>query len=102
MNESFTLILALVLGVMLGTFFFGGLWLTVKKGLSSKRAAFWFAGSLLLRTGVVISGFYWVTNGRWERLLVCMIGFFLARLIVIRLTRMTTLTTPKDKYAPDS
>ena len=37
MNEPLSLASALVAGVLLGAFFFGGLWWTVREGLSSKR-----------------------------------------------------------------
>ena len=82
MNEILTLVLALVTGVLLGTLFFGGLWWTVRKGVSSKQPAFWFFGSLLLRTSIVLVGFYFIAGGRWERLLVCLLGFVMVRLIV--------------------
>ena len=49
MNEVLTLALALLAGVALGAVFFGGLWWTVRKGVSSKHPALWFLGSLLLR-----------------------------------------------------
>ena len=52
MNETLGLALALVAGVLLGAFFFGGLWWTVRKGVSSERPALWFFGSLLLRMSV--------------------------------------------------
>ena len=87
MNEILTLVLALVTGVLLGTLFFGGLWWTVRKGVSSKQPAFWFFGSLLLRTSIVLAGFYFIAGGRWERLLVCLLGFVMVRLIVTRLIR---------------
>jgi F1F0 ATPase subunit 2 len=87
MNEILTLVLALVTGVLLGTLFFGGLWWTVRKGVSSKQPAFWFFGSLLLRTSIVLAGFYFIAGGRWERLLVCLLGFVMMRLIVTRLIR---------------
>ena len=38
-----TLVLAWVAGVVLGAIFFGGLWWTVRKGVSSKRPALWFS-----------------------------------------------------------
>ena len=87
MNETLSLVLALVTGVLLGAMFFGGLWWTVRKGISSKRSALWFFSSLLLRTSIALAGFYFITRGHWERLLVCLIGFVFARLIVTRLTR---------------
>jgi len=87
MNETLSLVLALVTGVLLGAMFFGGLWWTVQKGVSSKRPALWFFGSLLLRTSIALAGFYFIARGHWERLLVCLLGFIIARLIVTRLTR---------------
>ena len=79
--------LALVAGVLLGAIFFGGLWWTVRKGVSSKQPALWFLGSLLLRMSIALAGFYFVSRGHWERLLVCLLGFVMARLVVTRLTR---------------
>ena len=88
MDETLSLVLALVTGVLLGVMFFGGLWWTIRKGLSSERPALWFLGSLLLRTGIALAGFYFVTHGHWERLLMCLFGFVMARLVVTRLTRL--------------
>ena len=87
MNEALSLALALVTGILLGAIFFGGLWWTVQKVVSSKWSALWFLGSLLLRTSIALAGFYFIGRGHWERLLVCMFGFVMARLIVMRLTR---------------
>ena len=87
MNEILSLVPALVAGVLLGAMFFGGLWWTVRKGVSSKQPALWFFGSLLLRMGIALSGFYFASGGHWERMLLCLLGFVLARLIVTRLTR---------------
>lgn len=82
MIETLTLLLAWVAGVLLGAVFFGGLWWTVRKGLSSKHPALWFLGSLLLRTSITVTGFCFVASGHWERLLVCLLGFIMARHIV--------------------
>lgn len=87
MHETLSLGLALVTGVALGAMFFGGLWWTVQKGVSSTRSALWFFGSLLLRTSIALAGFYLIGRGHWERLLICLLGFVMARLIVTRLTR---------------
>ena len=86
MNEILTLVLALVTGVLLGTLFFGGLWWTVRKGVSSKQPVLWFFGSLLLRMSIALAGFYFVSGGHWDRLLACLLGFVIARFIVTRLT----------------
>lgn len=87
MNETLTLVPALVAGGVLGAMFFGGLWWTVQKGVSSKPSALWFFGSLLLRMSIALAGFYFVSGGHWDRLLTCLLGFVMARFIVTRLTR---------------
>jgi F1F0 ATPase subunit 2 len=87
MNDAMFLILAFVTGVLLGGIFFGGLWWTVRKGVSSKHPAGWFFGSLLVRMSVTLSGFCLIGRGHWERLVVCLLGFVIARLVVTWMTR---------------
>lgn len=84
MTEGLMLILAGVGGLLLGAIFFGGLWWTVRLGLGSRQPAFLFLGSLLLRTVVVVYGFYFVMDGHWQRLLACLFGFVIARIIITR------------------
>jgi len=103
MNETLSLTLALVTGVLLGVMFFGGLWWTVRKGVSSKRPALWFFGSLMLRTSITLAGFYFTARGHGGRLLVCLLGFFIARFIVTRLTRAAekpASLAPEVSHAP--
>ena len=103
MNETVTLVLALVTGVLLGAMFFGGLWWTVRKGVSSKQPALWFVASLLLRTSIALVGFYVVARGHWERLLLCLLGFVIARLIVTWFTRaaeQSTYLAQEARHAP--
>jgi F1F0 ATPase subunit 2 len=87
MSDALFLVLAFVTGVLLGGIFFGGLWWTVCKGMSSKQPALWFFLSLLLRMGITLTGFFLVGRGHWERLVVCLIGFVIARLVVTWMTR---------------
>ena len=82
MNETLTLVLAGMAGGMLGAIFFGGLWWTVRMGVLSKQPAIWFVGSLLLRMSIALLGFYFVGRGSWQRLVVCLLGFVMARLVV--------------------
>jgi F1F0 ATPase subunit 2 len=89
MNEALVLAPACIAGGVLGMIFFGGLWWTVRKGLTSKHPALWFLGSLLARTCCTLAGFYLVSGNRWERMAACLTGFILARVAVIRLTRTT-------------
>ena len=95
MNNFLLLVLALVVGLVIGALFFGGLWWTVRKGVFSKSPALWFLGSMLLRMILVLTGFYLVGRGDWIRLTTCLLGFIIARFTVMRLTR-----TPPEH--PDS
>jgi len=82
-----SLLTAWLAGGVLGAIFFGGLWWTIRRGVSSQRPALWFLGSLLARMSVALAGFYFVSGGHWERLVTCLLGFVTARLAVMRLTR---------------
>jgi F1F0 ATPase subunit 2 len=106
MNETLSLVPALVTGVSLGAIFFCGLWWTVRKGVSSQRPALWFFGSLLLRMSLVLAGFYFIGHEHWERLIVCLSGFVLARLVAKRLSRPVrknqTRSVQEADHAPQS
>ena len=76
-----------VAGLLLGTIFFGGLWWTVRGGLTAEQPALWFLGSLILRTCIAVGGFFLVAGDVWERWLACLIGFMVARFALNWLTR---------------
>lgn len=78
-----TLFMALLGGGILGGLFFGGLWWTVHKGLSSSSAGAWFFTSSVLRISLAVVGMYLITYGQWSRSLACLLGFIAARFLVI-------------------
>jgi F1F0 ATPase subunit 2 len=85
MNDFLFLVQAAVAGLLLGAIFFGGLLVTVRKGLASNAPALWFSVSLGLRMSIALAGFYFVSDGRWERAALCLSGFVVARVVVARL-----------------
>ncbi len=85
MNSPIALVLAWLAGGLLGAFFFGGLWWSVRKSLASVKPALWMFGSLLLRMGITLTSFYFVSGGDWPRLLSCLVGFVMMRQLVMRL-----------------
>ena len=87
MNETAYMILAFIGGLLLGTLFFGGLWFTVKKAVTAKVPALWIFSSFFLRISITLVGFYFIGAGNWQRLIVSVIGFVVARFIVIRFTK---------------
>ena len=96
MNDVALFWVVLLTGALIGTVFFGGLWLTVQKGLTSENPAWWFFGSTLLRTGFALAGFYFIAQGDWRRILLGLLGFFIARVVITRLT----VTPEKEVHAP--
>lgn len=81
------LIAAFTIGVVLGLFYLGGLWFTIQRLPVSHQPALLMLGSYVLRNGVVVFGFYVVMAGSWQRLVACLAGFVLARLVLIRQLR---------------
>jgi F1F0 ATPase subunit 2 len=78
---------ALLAGGLLGGVFFGGLWWTVQRAAVSAAPARWFFGSFVVRIALVLAAFYAVGAGHPLRLGLCLLGFVLARAIVLRFTR---------------
>ncbi len=76
--------MALVAGVALGVFHFGSLWLTLRFLPTTHYAALLVTGSLLVRMGVTLLGFYLVMGSRMERMVVCLLGFVAVRVLLAR------------------
>ena len=89
MSEILYITLAFIAGLALGTLFFGGLWVTVRKAVTAKTPAIWFFGSFFLRVGIVMIGFYYISLGGWQQLIISLLGFIVARVVVTHLTKST-------------
>jgi len=87
---------ALLIGLLSGAAFFGGLWWTVRTGTAARNPAAWFPVSLLLRACLSAVGFYFVAADGWQALLLCMGGFLIARAAIFRLVRVV----PRTSHAP--
>ncbi|SDW03896.1 F1/F0 ATPase, subunit 2 [Aequorivita viscosa] len=94
MNEVLSLLPAVFAGIVLGVLFFGGLWLTVRKGLDSKNATLIFMGSLIIRMAIVLLGFYYVGADNWQKMMACLGGFLIARIVITRITKKEIQTKP--------
>lgn len=78
------LLLAFAAGIALGGSYFYGLWLTAWRLARGERPALLLAVSGLCRLAVLLAAFYLVMGGHWERLVACLAGFVLARLVLTR------------------
>lgn len=97
MNEILNIGLPLIVGLLLGVLFFGGLWLTIKKVASSKMPALLVLSSFIFRIGIVLAGFYFVGLGDWKKLAACLVGFMVARFAVIHYTKSVDVKTMQIK-----
>ncbi|MCC7546639.1 MAG: ATP synthase subunit I [Burkholderiales bacterium] len=94
MSAVLPLLLALVAGLGLGLFYFGGLWLTVKRLGRARSPTLLFALSFGVRTALVVLGMYLVMDGSWPRMLACLAGF-----IIVRQTMMSRLRPDRSPEA---
>lgn len=88
MNENlWPLVLVFTAGSLLGIFFFGGLQWTLKKYLTSAHGWFFITASMIVRLVVTVIGFYYLGQGQWQRILICLSGFLVTRSVFIHWTR---------------
>jgi F1F0 ATPase subunit 2 len=83
---------ALLVGLLLGAIFFGGLWWTVRAGTAGRNRSAWFPLSLVLRATLVMTGLYYVAGNGWQALLLCSGGILIARAAIFRLIRAGSLS----------
>jgi len=72
------ILIAVLTGFVMGIFYYGGLWMTIRAVIKSQRtwlliASFWG------RTALALAAFLLVIRGDWRNALACMVGFILAR-----------------------
>lgn len=77
------LVPALLGGCLLGLFFYGGLWWTVRRLPHTRRPAALTISSFVVRTAVTVLGFYLIMDGRLDRILVAMAGFLVIRTLLL-------------------
>ncbi len=74
----------LLVGTVLGTLFYGGLWWTVVRSMTLAQPAWLILGSFLLRTLVTVAGFYFILQGGWPSLTAALAAFLLTRMVITR------------------
>lgn len=73
------LFLALLAGILLGAFFFGGLWWTVQKMIGSGNPYLLSTASFIIRAAVALGAFYLLAQEDWPYLVAALIGFLISR-----------------------
>lgn len=84
MNDLLFILLALLAGAILGWFFFFGLRITVERLPRVKHPWLLMLSSYIARTSIVVAAFFFIMQGDLIRLLACLVGFILARTIILK------------------
>lgn len=82
-NDWGILLLTAILGALLGAFYFGSLWVTVRQLPTTQWPARLFIGSYLGRLAIAGLGFYSLASGSWQRAIAGLVGFLVARTALI-------------------
>jgi F1F0 ATPase subunit 2 len=77
-------LLAFLAGVVLGGFFFGSLWFTVRQLPTTGWPIRLVVGSYFGRMAIALLGFYLIMQGDWTRAVAGLVGFIMARFVLIR------------------
>lgn len=89
-SETLPLAYAFIGGVILGVFFFGGLWLTIRSINNADRPVWLLLSSFFGRTVIVLIGFVLIASGHWERILAASLAFLLSRMVLVRVLPFPT------------
>lgn len=83
--------------LLLSAVYFAALWLTIHRAAKLRRPYVWLGLSAMLRIGGLLAGFYVLMNGRWERLVACMVGFVVVRSLCVACVKSAIANTPSDR-----
>ena len=96
------LTIAAIAGLVMGLVYFGGLWLSVRQLPDIERPCLLFWGSCLLRSAIVLGGFYLILRYFANEpliivLLTCVLGFLIPRNILIYLITTFSAEPHRDR-----
>ncbi len=91
MTENWMGSLAALGGLLLGLFYFAGLWFTLRRLPGHPHPALWVIGSFVVRLAVSLSGFYLILgpDRNLIRLGIALLTFMAARVVLTRYLRPT-------------
>ena len=86
-DDPLYFITAFAAGMLLGAFYLGSLWLVLRGLRRVQHPGLWILGSTACRIGLLLGAWYWVSDGRAEGSVACLIGFLVLRFGATRLAR---------------
>jgi F1F0 ATPase subunit 2 len=88
----------LAVGLGIGWFHFGGLWLTLQRFAGARLFSLVFVASFLFRSFVTLAGIYFAGNGEWVGMTACLGGILIMRKVFI--VKMQPLAVFRAKGSP--
>lgn len=85
-------LLGLMGGAAVGALYFGGLWLTLRRIISTQHPLVLAAVSFIVRAAAALAIFYLIMKSGWQPLVAAMVGFLIVRMAVTRLLGPETST----------
>ena len=82
--QTLRYLLTFMLGTVLGTVYFAGLWCTVRRLPDARAPLISLLWSYLLRVSLAIAGFGLAMQGGWDQLIAALAGFIVTREILVR------------------
>ena len=83
MVDVLGIVIAFVVGLVLGAFYFGGLWLTLRRLPGSRSPHTYALLSFFGRTAVVVLVVFLVARESWQRVAACLVGFLIVRGVMV-------------------
>lgn len=83
-TDIWQLLSALAAGGAVGLFYFGGLWLTVRRIPGASRPQLLLIGSLFLRLAISLGAIYLLVPWGWPALVAALAGLMIVRQILTR------------------
>lgn len=84
-------------GMGLGYLFFWGLWRTIRSIKLAKNPYLWVFASFIVRTTIVVLGFYLMLQFHWQFAALGMVGFLISRMILLRKYRKVEIIERAQK-----
>lgn len=98
--EGWQLAACFIAGGLIGVFYFGGLWLTVKRIPTSGNPHLLLVSSFFLRMAAALAAFYALIPWGWQALVAALLGLLISRQVFTRMhgrkpNNQPTITTDR-------
>ena len=95
METAIVILISLLIGGILGTLYFGGLWITINRFVEGRKySRLMFITSFMVGAAIVVMGFYMLLKitHQWQLLGVALVGFVISRVIITKAIMRKTQT----------